>query len=416
MLKISKTLNTLSAMSVLALVAACGGGGGSGSSSGGTGTMSFSVTDAPGDYENVFVTITGVRVNQDGSEDADGDGFEEMTITNPQRIDLLDLQNGSFESLGNLTLPAGNYSQARLVLAENSSSSEPFANAVVLEGETAERPLTTPSAQQSGLKVNIDLDVGEGEVVDLRIDFDANKSVVERGNSGQYNLKPVLSAVPVLASGVEGSIDTTTTGENTFVTLQQQGEVIASTTPTDAGTFELSPVDPASNYDVVITSTGKSTVVVTDVPVTESETTDLDMNQTFVLQDDGSETTFQTASGFVSNDENSEQLRTTVTFSQALASSDSDIVIASLPLTLVDHDSDEATDDRAPYSQNLSNQNVLVAPYVESGSFAFQSDGDTSRAQYTASVLADYMGARENETQTAGVDVSSGDVTQNFEF
>lgn len=381
--------------------------------------MSFSVTDDPGDYENVFVTITGIRVNQSESEGSDGEGFEEMTLTNPQRIDLLELQNGNFTDLGDLTLPAGNYKQARLVLAENVNDGAPFENAVVLKSDpTTEIALTTPSAQQSGLKVNIDIDVGAGEIADLRIDFDANKSVVERGNSGQYNLKPVLRAVPVLASGISGSVDSATVGETTLISLQQNGQVVSSTMPSDTGTFRLTPVAPATDYDLVITSTGKSTVVLTDVPVVEGEVTNLGDNQTFALQDDGDTNTVDVAtiSGRVSNDDNAADLRTTLTFSQALSLSDSDIIVGTVPLELIDDDSDANTDDASIYSVSQSVLDVLVAPYVETGTFDFQPDGASSRGQYNVSALADYEDDTKDETQQSAADLTTGDQTIDFTF
>ena len=62
-----------------------------------------------------------------------------------------------------------------------------------------ETALTTPSGQQSGLKMNVDIDVAADKVADVVLDFDACKSVVKRGNSGQYNLKPVIAVIPVVS-------------------------------------------------------------------------------------------------------------------------------------------------------------------------------------------------------------------------
>ena len=63
-------------------------------------------------------------------------------------------------------------------------------------------PLTTPSAQQSGLKLNAKpFDVAEGQTVELVLDFDAARSVVRAGNSGKYLLKPVITVIAVLDAG-----------------------------------------------------------------------------------------------------------------------------------------------------------------------------------------------------------------------
>lgn len=58
----------------------------------------------------------------------------------------------------------------------------------------------TPSGQQSGLKMNVNLPVPAGQVADFAIDFDACKSFVKAGNSGKYLLKPGLSVIPILSA------------------------------------------------------------------------------------------------------------------------------------------------------------------------------------------------------------------------
>src|SRR5688572_20109791 len=93
-----------------------------------------------------------------------------------------------------MPLPAGRYTQMRVLLAANGNSA-PFANSVVPTG-SGEVALTTPSAQQSGLKLNVDIDVGPNQIADVVLDFDACKSIVRRGNSGHYNLKPVIAVIP----------------------------------------------------------------------------------------------------------------------------------------------------------------------------------------------------------------------------
>jgi len=101
-----------------AVVAACGGGGGDG---GGTGTLGVSLTDAPAcGYNNVWVTVTKVRVHKaDGASDEDA-GWSEVLVDGGagRRIDLLSLQNGVLADLGQTALPEGHYTQVRLVLSE----------------------------------------------------------------------------------------------------------------------------------------------------------------------------------------------------------------------------------------------------------------------------------------------------------
>ena len=143
----------LAPLAAATLLAACGGGGDGGAVPGGQGSLRVALTDAPSCYENVFVTVEKVRVHQSGTAGDSEGGWHELTLSPAKRIDLVTLTNGLLEELGSMQLPAGRYSQVRLLLAENTSSgSGALANAVKPIGgqETA---LATPSAMQSGLKL-----------------------------------------------------------------------------------------------------------------------------------------------------------------------------------------------------------------------------------------------------------------------
>lgn len=263
---------------VFIILVACGGGdgggiGGTGGSTGG-GSMRFSLTDAPAcGYDEVNVTVERIRVHQSGTA-ADGDaGWSELVLSPARRVNLLDLQNGVLMNLGQIQLPAGRYTQLRLVLVDNDAS-HPFANSVIPTGGV-ETPLDTPSAQQSGLKMKVAIDVPEGQVADVVLDFDACKSVVKRGNSGRYNLKPVISVfTQVLDAGlrIEGWVDPAAVSSSTSVSAQVQGVPMKATVPDATGRFLLYPV-PAGSYDLVITAPAHATTVITGVPVTQATPT-----------------------------------------------------------------------------------------------------------------------------------------------
>jgi hypothetical protein len=145
----------------------------------------------------------------------------------------------------------------------------PYANAVTLTDGSL-TPLTTPSAQQSGLKLNVHITVPSGQVVHFVIDFDACKSFVKAGKSGKILLKPVLSVLPMMAPAgqrIQGWLDPSMPIFGTTVSVQSGGEIKRSTTPPDdgSGKFVLYPV-PVGTYDLVVTSAGRVTAVVTGVP------------------------------------------------------------------------------------------------------------------------------------------------------
>ncbi|MES2959008.1 MAG: DUF4382 domain-containing protein [Pseudomonadota bacterium] len=258
------------ALAGAAILAACGGG----SDDPSTGTMRLSITDAPAcGYDSVFVTVEKVRVHQSSSA-GDGDaGWSEVVLAAPQRIDLLTLNNGTLLPLGQTELPAGTYTQMRLVLAPNTATN-PLANAIKPTGGV-ETALTTPSAQQSGLKANVNLAVPAGQVADFAIDFDACKSFVKAGNSGNYHIKPVLTVIPILSTAgqrIVGFVDPSLVADGAAVSAQLAGAPVRATAPDATGRFELYPV-PAGTYDLVITASGRVNAVMTGVPVSATTST-----------------------------------------------------------------------------------------------------------------------------------------------
>ena len=265
----SKPLAWLMVTLLAALVTGCSGG-----ADVGTGTIGFSLTDTPAcGFDKVYVTVNKVRVHQSSSASDMAAGWTDITLNPARKIDLLSLNNGTFENLGEAPLMAGHYTQLRLVLDPNTSLN-PNANSVVPSG-SPEVPLVTPSAVQSGIKLVNEFDVASGQRVDLMLDFNACKSIVKRGN-GTYALKPVIKVIPFVQNGIRGFVDPALLGSNNagnvMVTAQQNGNVVQSTAPmitTDPmtnGKFFLTRLVPGI-YDVVITADGQATAAITGVPV-----------------------------------------------------------------------------------------------------------------------------------------------------
>jgi hypothetical protein len=257
------------------LVAGCGGGSSSGSPQGTSqqGTLSVALTDASASgFDAVNVTVRKVRVHQSDTATENDAGWSDITVTPARKINLLKLTNGVLEDLGQTSLPAGHYTQLRLVLSANTGTM--LANSVVLTGETTERELVTPSAVQSGIKLVNEFDVAPGQRVDLVLDFDALRSVVKRGNSpnAKYALKPVIHIIPTVLTGIGGFVDKALLNNNVMVSSQVIGTVFRSTVPNTDGEFFLSHL-AAGNYDVVITADGSATAVIAGVPVSVATST-----------------------------------------------------------------------------------------------------------------------------------------------
>ena len=242
-----------------AMLAACGGGS---DSDPGPGTLRVALTDMPAcGYDEVNVTVEKVRVHQSGTSGDNAAGWSEVVLNPPKRVNLHNLTNGVLEELGSTPLAPGTYQQLRMVLSNNTPAA-PFANSVVPTGGT-ETPLDTPSAQQSGLKMNANITVASNQLADVVLDFHACDSVVVTGQSNRYILKPVLAILPRVTTGlaVEGYVAGAIASGSTSVSLQQDGVVARATVPDANGKFLLSPVPAASTYDLVITATGRANSV-----------------------------------------------------------------------------------------------------------------------------------------------------------
>ena len=151
--------------------------------------VAIKMTDAPGPYEAVFVDVQGVEIT--------GSGGETVTLNAKKGIyDLLKLSNGVSTLIATDTLETSKIEQIRLILGTN--------NTVVLGGVSY--PLSTPSADQSGLKLQVHQTLQQGILYAILLDFDANKSIVTTGN-GSYKLKPVIRTIQTATSGsIKGKI------------------------------------------------------------------------------------------------------------------------------------------------------------------------------------------------------------------
>jgi hypothetical protein len=198
----------------------------------GTSTMAIRMTDAPGNFSAVYIDLQSVVVT--GSTDGDVTFNTHAGIYN-----LLDFANGMDTLIATGSLQTGSVEQVRLVLGPN--------NSVMVNGTSY--PLSTPSAMQSGLKLQVHQTLQAGVAYSMVLDFDAGQSIVLQGN-GTYALKPVIRTVETAISGsISGSV--TPIGSVAFVTATSSTDTLSSVTQAN-GQFIVQGV-PAGTYSVTIT-------------------------------------------------------------------------------------------------------------------------------------------------------------------
>lgn len=169
------------------------------------------VTDAPIDNANVqgaFVTITNVMINGKALE-----GFNTTTV------DLLALQNGNTEALGNVALESGLTSNITVQLATDADDQgEAMANYILLtSGEKIELALETTE-----IVISDAAEVVASTENTIVLDFDLRKMIVADGNGFKFvsggELQSSIRAVNRLNAGtIDGKVDDSGNNAETIV-------------------------------------------------------------------------------------------------------------------------------------------------------------------------------------------------------
>ncbi len=228
--------------------------------------LQVALTDDPGPYQAVFIDVQDVKINV--TDDSTG-GWQSLPNVHAGQYDLLRLVNDDDTILADAQIPAGRVHQIRLVLGSD--------NFVKINGQLI--PLETPSAQQSGLKLNIQQDVIACILYKLTLDFDASRSIVKTGNN-KYILKPLIRTILSAAGGsIKGNVKpfnfptavmvfrpVNDTVASTFSSTVNGGYMVRGLA---AGTYSLHFIPTDITYrDTVITGVNVVTGAITVVDTT----------------------------------------------------------------------------------------------------------------------------------------------------
>jgi hypothetical protein len=178
----------------LAALAGCGDGAGPG----GTTAVSLKLTDAPGDVQHAYVTITEINLT--------GEDGKVVLRDTPYSADLLTLAGTTADLVTDADVPSGTYAELRFVISgaciavENESGGSDIYTTNGYDpapcGGPATGTLQAPSYAESGLKVVLDEGaltiVGPQKI--LLVDFDVAQSFGHAaGQSGTWVMDPVVT-------------------------------------------------------------------------------------------------------------------------------------------------------------------------------------------------------------------------------
>ncbi|WJJ97404.1 DUF4382 domain-containing protein [Algibacter luteus] len=213
-----------------------------------TARIQLKLVDEPGDYEQVNIEIIDIQYRST-EEDESWQSFTPESGY-PLNVDITELIAGNSLLLTDEVVPVGLLKQVRLVLSDN--------NTLKIEGEDDLIPLDTPSAQQSGLKLNLDKELEAGFVYSFILDWNVQKSIVKAGNSGKYILKPVIKVNAEVNSGsISGKVveiieDIETPIANQLIEVYTtEGDLVKDTLTNENGDFVIQGLE-AGGYIIKI--------------------------------------------------------------------------------------------------------------------------------------------------------------------
>lgn len=197
------------------------------------GRATVKMTDDPSNFDAMIVNIDRIEVHKSGT----GSNGWEVLSDQPTRVNLLSLTNGQTSLLGSSTLAAGSYDQLRLILGSG--------NSIVDQGTSY--ALSIPSGLQTGIKININLQVKDGQTSNVLLDFNAAQSVITSG-VGIYILQPVIRSVNMNSDGnIKGTISPGTL--HSYVMAYSQEDTVSTFADTTNGSFKIVGLS-AGTYNV----------------------------------------------------------------------------------------------------------------------------------------------------------------------
>lgn len=282
-------------------------------SPGGSGKLKVLITDKPFPFEFISkatVKITEVQVRTGTPVDQSSDGTEDATDTTSKlafaakpgngqgdaseadegaenaafitifedaagkEFNLLDLRNGKADLLADTEIPAGTYTQMRLIVTEGE----------VTLNDGRSFPVKVPSGGQSGIKLNLTFTVAADEETTLILDVDLSRafSAIPSGHIDDvstitgFHFHPsvAMRLINILEAGsISGTVtDGTNPLASVAVTAVKDGAAVSTAVTEADGTYKLGGLTTGT-YTVQFSLTGYNDASAADVSVTAGQET-----------------------------------------------------------------------------------------------------------------------------------------------
>jgi hypothetical protein len=250
--------------------------------------ISVIISDAPADFQQVYIDIKKVEIKElsdenlmpgnpvlsaDTDEEARGIisvdfGTWKAISFSPQNLDLLALRNGREQILGSVMVKNA-VSKVRITLGSESYAIDKQGN---------QHPLLMNPANESVFYIQLsenDLDEnlmsGKREI---RLDFDLFKSVVE--NNGILSLEPHIRPFSISGYGILEGFANTQNGSLAIVAVEDENGVIATTITEHDGYFQLRGIRTGVPCKVTFEAPGHLPRVVDQIVPVKGQTTALE--------------------------------------------------------------------------------------------------------------------------------------------
>src|SRR2546428_8844890 len=231
----------------------------------GTTHLQIRMTDAPGNYDEINLSVKEIVVKGDDS------GSKDYTLESGKKFNILDFREGTATPdilVADNEVPSGTIKEIRLVLNETG-------NTIKVDG--IDHDLIIPSGYSSGWKVKLteDPNMTSGMAYTLLLDFDAAKSIVLTG-SGKYLLKPVVRGIAKATSGiVKGTISPGTVQAKVYA-IDAANDSIGAVSDATTGIYSLGGLK-AGTYKISIVPQDitYNNAEINSVAITAGETTEL---------------------------------------------------------------------------------------------------------------------------------------------